>query len=64
MATTDIRCPGCGKLFAKNSDGVLEVRDGDKGLRIYGSVAVGIDCPRCGKSSDLAVRARVKRVVE
>jgi ribosomal protein S27E len=56
----EIRCPKCGKLLAKDNDGVLDVKNGNKAVRIYGAVAVAIDCPRCGKTVDLPKKLIVK----
>jgi len=53
MADAEIRCRKCGKLLAKDVEGVLEVMNGNKAIRVYGAVAVAIDCPRCGATVDL-----------
>jgi len=53
MQDRDIRCPGCGKLLAQVIDNVLQVVNGNKAVRVYGAVAVAIDCPRCTKTVDL-----------
>ena len=55
--TDDIRCPRCGKLLAKDNDGVLEIQDGNKSTRVYGAVAVAITCPRCSQTVDLPKKA-------
>jgi len=53
MSETDIRCKRCGKLLAKSKDGVLEIMNGNKAVRVYGAVAVALDCSRCGATLDL-----------
>ena len=52
MSSKEIRCR-CGKLLAKETDGVLEIMNGNKAVRVYGAVCVALDCPRCGKTTDL-----------
>lgn len=48
-----VQCPRCGKKLAKNIDGVLEIKNGRSGARVYGAVCVAIDCERCGSTLDL-----------
>uniref|UniRef100_A0A6M3J7R8 Uncharacterized protein n=1 Tax=viral metagenome TaxID=1070528 RepID=A0A6M3J7R8_9ZZZZ len=48
-----VLCPRCGKKLAKNKNGVLEIKNGNKSARIYGAVCVAIDCERCGTTLDL-----------
>lgn len=56
----EIRCPRCVKLLAKDVDGVLEIVNGKgKNVRVYGAIAVAIDCPRCGATVDLPRKMKV-----
>ena len=57
-----ILCPSCGKKLAKDVDGVLEIKNGNKAARVYGAVCVAIDCERCGRTYDLPVKLRVADV--
>lgn len=56
----EVRCKGCGKLLAKEDGGMLEVKNGNKAVRVYGAVALAIDCPRCGRTLDLPHKLPVK----
>ena len=57
---SEIRCKSCGKLLAKEVDGTLEVKNGNKAVRVYGAVAIAVDCPRCGKTLDLSHKMPVR----
>ena len=58
---SEIRCKKCGKLLAKDNDGVLEVQNGNKAIRVYGAVCVAIDCSRCGFTLDLPHKMPIER---
>ncbi|MFC1924261.1 hypothetical protein ACFLXA_02725 [Chloroflexota bacterium] len=49
----DIKCPGCGKICGERCDGYIEQIRGGRKTRIYGAVAVVIECENCGKTFDI-----------
>jgi len=54
-----VECPKCGRKLAQIVDGVLVIKDGKKAARIYGGIAVALDCDRCGKTFDLPLKMPV-----
>ncbi len=59
--STDIGCKKCNTLLGKTIDGEIEVRNsrgvmGRGGaLRIYGIGLVCLDCPRCGRTTEVEI---------
>ena len=49
----DIRCHSCGKRVGRDEGNRVVVRMGREEIRIYQAAAIGITCPRCGKSQDM-----------
>lgn len=60
----EVRCRKCNKKLAVENDGRLEIINGGQAVRIYGAIAVAIDCNRCGMTTDLPVELRVPTVVD
>ncbi len=58
----DILCRKCGKKLAVNNEGVIEVRNGDSRVTVYGAVAVALECPRCGQVNDMVAKLPMRRV--
>ena len=44
---SDIRCPRCQRLLAKQEDGRIEIQDTDKSLLIFKAEKVEMNCSRC-----------------
>lgn len=55
-----VLCPKCGKKLAKDNNGVLEIKTGNKLARVYGAVCVALDCERCGHTLDLPHKIPVR----
>lgn len=53
MSSRDIKCPKCGKVCGQHFEGYIEQSRGGRKTRIYGAVAVVIDCEHCGKTFDV-----------
>ena len=49
----DIRCTRCDKLLAKDKGPHLEIKNGQRAVRIFEARAVTIDCSRCGMTMDV-----------
>lgn len=56
----DIQCKRCGKKLAKEDGQTIEVKNGDCKVRVYGAVAVAVQCPRCGQVIDLPCKLPLK----
>ncbi|MBU1621864.1 MAG: hypothetical protein KJ604_20605 [Gammaproteobacteria bacterium] len=57
----DIMCSRCGKKLAVDTDGTLEVKNGGTKVRVYGAVAVAVECSRCGQVMDLPRKVPLKK---
>jgi len=58
----EIRCKKCGKLLAKDKGDVLEIMNNKKETKVYGAVAVSIDCPRCGMTVNLPHKMPIEKM--
>jgi phage FluMu protein Com len=62
QCSVDILCRKCGKKLAVNNAGIIEVRNGDSRVTVYGAIAVALECPRCGQVNDMAAKLPVKQL--
>ena len=56
MNNEEVRCTSCNRLLAKIIDGRIEIKNGDRNVRIHGMGVVMIDCDRCDQTVDVPMK--------
>ncbi len=51
-------CQKCGTKLSENTASLVEVRHGQRAVRVYGNAMVELDCQKCGYTSRVIIQVQ------